>query len=288
MLPASLAAHVDATFERPGAWREALAERLPSLVAQWDLRLGDVMTGGWNSVVLACAAPHGPAVLKVTLAAEAVSLEARALRHWGPDAAVRVLASDATRGALLLERLVPATQMPATAEALGTPVQALGALHAATSPIGFPTLAALYADAEPRLLAMWRKRNKPVAHEAALRAATSLREFAAAPVRGGCVLLHGDPVPANFLLGAAGYRAIDPRPRAGDPAYDAAFWALFSEEGRGVAAKARCLADLLDLDADRVLRWAWAMAIDRILQVAESPPHARLVERLTAFVAALP
>jgi streptomycin 6-kinase len=259
----------------------AISARLEGLGSEWELDIQEPLVGGWNSVVLACAAPTGPAVLKLTLDPDAVAVEERALRHWGPEAAVRVLACDATRGALLLERLHPATPIPASeTDIVG---EALARLHRIPPVQGaFPRLADLYADAEQRLIAMWQRAPSAVPAGLVRAAAASLVELASAD--GGAVLLHGDPVPANFLLGRDGYRAIDPRPRIGDRAYDAAFWALFAEEGQDITAKAERLAAALGLDRDRVAAWAAAMAVDRLLQVADSPPHTELVRRLRAFV----
>jgi len=279
-------AHVDAVFgDDVEAWHEALTSRLPAIVDQWELQLGEAMVGGWNSVVLACHGPRGAAVLKLTLRPEAVHLEGQALEHWGPGAAAEVRGVDATRGALLLERLVPGTSLDPRSCAIDSVARALVRLYrAGPAQPGLPTLAGRYADADERLLRMWRRSRNGIERDTAERAARELRALSAAPVDGGAVLLHGDPVPANFLLGAHGHRAIDPRPMVGDPAYDAAFWALFAEEGSDVLPKADQLAAALGLDRVLVVRWAAAMAVDRLLQVAGSPPHAALAERLARFI----
>lgn len=180
---------------------------------------------------------------------------------------------------------MPGTPLDRRARAIDSVARALERLYrAGPAPQGLPTLAERYADADERLLRMWRHSRTGIERDTAARAARALRTLSAAPVDGGAVLLHGDPVPANFLLGAHGDRAIDPRPMVGDPAYDAAFWALFAEDGSDVPPKADRLATALGLDRELVVRWAGAMAVDRLLQVAGSPPHAALAERLARFI----
>jgi hypothetical protein len=44
------------------------------------------------------------------------------------------------------------------------------------------------------------------------------------------------------------------------------------------------LAAALGVEADRIRRWAWAIAVDRRLQVAGSPAHAGLADRLDAII----
>lgn len=280
--------HVDALFaaER-AAWRSLVASSLPCLVDTWMLELDEVLPGGYNSLVLACRADGRQAVLKLSLDRDGIVAEARALRHWGPDAAVAVLDVSADASALLLERLVPGALADGVTEATGDAGQLLSGLHAAKpAPEDFRTLAEQYADVSERLAGMWALSPDILRREQVDRAAAQFRDLTAAPVPGGLVLLHGDPVPANFLLGSRGHRAIDPRPVVGDPAFDAAFWALFAESGDDVIAKAEALASALELDGSRVLRWARAIATDRTLQVARSPLHQSLRARLAAFLAA--
>lgn len=288
MVPAAVEAHVDAAFgHASAAWHAALSQRLPALIEQWQLRLGDVLPGGWSSIILGCDTAHGRAVLKLTLRPDAVRPEARALRHWGSHAAAGVLACDTSRGALLLERLEPGTPMGGSSVAMAARV--LDRLHRRGSPsAGFPSLADAYGGAEDRLLAMWRRHPRATARERVTRAARWLQALSATPVPHGPVLLHGDPVPANFLLGAHGYRAIDPRPRVGDPTYDLAFWALFAEDARDVAGKAEAIAAALGADKRRVQHWVWAIAVDRRLQVAGSAPHEGLAARLDGVIDARP
>ncbi len=281
-LPASLVAHVETVFRGDSeVWLDALSDRLPTLMRRWDLELGDVLTGGWNSTVLACTFRGQRSVLKVTLDPGEASLEAKALRLWGTQAAVEVLGSDPELGGLLLARLEPGTPLQDSAQ-VPTAIAKLHAVPAPTS--GFPSLADFYADAPSRLRAMAREGPAPFSDERVWAAGADLVELSSVPGLGHQVLLHGDAVPANFLFSDSGYRAIDPRAKVGDPCFDAAFWALFSDDDVDILETATAMAVALGLPTERVTRWTRAIAVDRSLQVAGSPLHAGLLERLVAYV----
>src|SRR5438094_579273 len=89
----------------------AWLERLPSLVdecrAQWSLELREPFADGWCSVVF----PAGDAVLKICFPHRESEHEAAALARWDGEGAVRLLAHDPARDALLLERCRPGTPL---------------------------------------------------------------------------------------------------------------------------------------------------------------------------------
>jgi streptomycin 6-kinase len=74
---------------------------------QWDLRLEEPFTGGYASHVV----PAGDVVLKIQWPHRESDHEADALELWGGDGAVRLLARDDDRHALLLERCRPGTHL---------------------------------------------------------------------------------------------------------------------------------------------------------------------------------
>jgi streptomycin 6-kinase len=75
------------------------------------------------------------------------------------------------------------------------------------------------------------------------------------------VLLHGDFLDKNLLLGPAGYIAIDPMPRVGDPCAEVGFFAACHPPGGHIAARAHALAGRLGLDETRSARWAAVWAV---------------------------
>jgi len=83
--------------------------RLVEVLSVWNLRAVDVLTGGYNSLVLRVESEGGPAVLKLPSIPASVTAEAAALRWWGEEVAPRVLRHDEQLGALLIELLLPGT-----------------------------------------------------------------------------------------------------------------------------------------------------------------------------------
>jgi len=100
--------------------------------------------------------------------------------------------------------------------------------------------------------------------------------------------VHGDLNPGNILAaGGSRWLAIDPKPMCGDPAYD--LWPLLGQVddpfGRPepvavLRERVALLADLLDLDADRIAAWAFARCTESALWVWDQlgdEPGARTV-----------
>ena len=91
-------------------------DRLPGLVGEcaeiWSLRVGEPFPDGQVSWVAPVELPDGmPAVLKVNFPELESEREADALAHWAGEGAVRLLAENEARRALLVERCEPGTQL---------------------------------------------------------------------------------------------------------------------------------------------------------------------------------
>lgn len=257
-------------------WLAELPELVATVAGEWDLDLG---LGGGASFVLSyhwvCAAtrsdgsevvvklgPPGPGHLAV---------EASALGIFDGRGAARLVAYDAARGALLLERARPGT--PATAlvpgrdeQATAAVVEVIGRLHVQPPPdCPLPDLA------NQRESFSWYLREHPgdgplPAHlvERADRLFAEL--CASAPRR---VVLHGDLHHDNVLRATREpWLAIDPHGVVGDPGYeigtllhnpypdrrDPALVAL-------VPARVEQLADGLGLPIERVIAWGFVKAV---------------------------
>lgn len=99
--------------EQPGGpsgaeWLDRLPRLAGELLADWDLMVDGAPAHGQNSLVLPVRARRrqaAAAVLKVTWPHPEAAQEHLALRSWGGRDAVRLLAADPARWALLLERL---------------------------------------------------------------------------------------------------------------------------------------------------------------------------------------
>src|SRR5262245_27098215 len=104
-----------------GEWLDRLPRLAAECAAEWQLRLGRAFENGNVSLVLAVEDDAGSsAVLKINFPEEESEHEADALYFWGGVGAVRLLAHDRRRRALLLERCRPGTtlwQLPDEEEA---------------------------------------------------------------------------------------------------------------------------------------------------------------------------
>ena len=86
------------------------------------------------------------------------------------------------------------------------------------------------------------------------RATQSARQLDA--TTSGAVLLHGDFIDKNLVLGSDGYVALDPIPRIGDPCSDVGFYAAYHPPAQGIAERAVTVASRAELDTRRAMRWA--------------------------------
>ncbi len=265
-------------------------ERLAEALRAWNLRLLGELTGGYNSLVLRVVAEGEPAVLKIPPTRMAVAAEAAALRWWGEELAPRVLRVDEQLGALLIEQLRPGTAMPWESDADSQAMSPLlRGMHerAADLSLPLPRLRELAAETLPLLRRNAEAKNDLVDSDLAREAEALLVQLFTSGEHYRQVVLHGDAVPVNVLQSDDGLRVIDPRACIGEASYDAAYWSVFSGYGRDARQNVTLLADELGLDEGRVLRWAWAMAVDRLLQIADSTQlgHAELCTSLRGFIA---
>ena len=89
------------------AWLADLPRLLEECAERWSLRLEGPIGDGFASLVVGA----GDAVLKLQFPHRESENEAEALRVWDGDGAVRLLAHDPERHALLIERARPGTHL---------------------------------------------------------------------------------------------------------------------------------------------------------------------------------
>jgi streptomycin 6-kinase len=259
------------------AWWERLPDLLARLAELWRLDVGEPVGRGNTSFVIRCRRADGrAAVLKVTPEPALAAAEADALRRWAPTGRVPALwEADAAAGALLLEA-IPGE--PAGRPGLAGVAALLRDLHAA-DPAGAPPL----AERVEFVFAHWLDRQVGrLAPDALMRGRETARALAADPVP--CVLLHGDLHPGNVLAGGPerGLVAIDPRPCAGDPAFDAVDWVFQGEpDPSRWRPRAGELAAAAGCDGERLWRWCRAfgpmLAAARLLRGARPEDVAALL-----------
>ncbi|WP_162802005.1 aminoglycoside phosphotransferase family protein [Ornithinimicrobium murale] len=110
LVPPGLIGHLRQHVPAPGhisgtQWLPTLPGLVRDLLEDWDLRVTGPGTHGYAALVLPVTGPDGPAVLKVAWPHPEARDEHRTLRAWAGRGAVRLLAADPTRWALLLEPL---------------------------------------------------------------------------------------------------------------------------------------------------------------------------------------
>ncbi|PRY34829.1 aminoglycoside phosphotransferase family protein [Umezawaea tangerina] len=224
---------------------DALPERVDRLTRRWDLTVVRPLPGGTSHSLFCHRGGTTPVVLKVTPDPDIAVQEHAALTRWSDTRrVVDVVDADLSEGALLLEGLLPGG--PARTVTAPEVVELLDVLHR-PAPDGFRPL----ADRIDLMFALLRRRV-PGYYDRAHAAALELAEDDVRPV-----LLHGDLHPGNVLdAGPRGLVVIDPRPCAGDPAFDAVDFAF---EGEDLHARVRELSDAVD--GDRLLAWCRALSV---------------------------
>jgi streptomycin 6-kinase len=260
----------------PGlAWLQASAEgrswidSLPGIVdacaEAWGLRVGRPYPDSHVSLVLAVdRADAAPAVLKIQLPHRECEHEAAALRAWDGDGAVRLLAHDTARHALLVERCTPGThlrELPAE-EALSVLIDLLPRLWRPTrEPIGTLTREAeRWTESLPR---RWERASRPFERELLDAALFALETLPGS--QGPSVLLHQDLHADNVLRAEREpWLAIDPKPLVGERELGVAPIVRSYELGHDEACVRHRLDRLcraLDLDRERARRWALAQTL---------------------------
>jgi streptomycin 6-kinase len=216
--------------ESLGWWRDESGgaewlDRLPQLAAEcaerWGLELGPPFEGGNISLVVSA----GDAVLKINFPEEESEHEADVLELWAGHGAVRLLAYDPARRALLLERCVPGMtlwELPDEDEANTIAAGLLRRLWQ-PPPAGHPFRlleheAARWAEQLPR---QWRALGRPFPATLIDEAVAAARELSSS--QDELVVLHQDYHGGNVLRAQREpWLVIDPKPLVGEPAFDAA------------------------------------------------------------------
>jgi len=210
-------------------------------------------------------------VLKIQTPHRESEHEAAALELWNGDGAIRLLAHDAERHALLLERCVPGTPLAAAGQkaALDVLVTLLPRLWRPAA-LPFRPLAeeaVWWIEHLPRSWEQSGRRFERRLLEAALDALSGL-----APTQGEQVLLHQDLHGENVLAAVREpWLVIDPKPLLGEREFAVAPIVRSVELGhsrRDVLYRLDRLTSELGLDRERARGWtigqtiAWSVGND--------------------------
>jgi streptomycin 6-kinase len=265
-------------------WLDSVPALLDRLAERWRLTVGEPYPYAFASVALRVRTADGTdAVLKLQFPDRESAHEATALRAWDGHGAVRLLAEDADRHALLLERCEPGSALLEAPAA-----DRLDVLAALLPRLWVPAPSEVTALADEAawwlgsLERSWATSGRTLDRELLDAALLALVELPA--TQGPPVLLDQDLHTQNVLrAGRQPWLVIDPKPLAGEREFglapvlrDVARW----DRSALVPALDR-LTDDLGLDRDRARRWAlaqtvaWGLADDGM-----DPLHAEIADLL--------
>ncbi|MET0939344.1 MAG: aminoglycoside phosphotransferase family protein [Gaiellaceae bacterium] len=247
----------------------AWLERLPRLAAecaeQWSLELEPPSAASNASLVV----PAGDVVLKLNPPDDESEHEPDALRAWSGEGAVRLLAHDPERRALLIERCRPGTQLLALGEDDAGDVVA-GLLPRLWKPPlpQYRLLADVAARWVDEIPDTWERYERPFERRLLDETVSALRELG--PSQGVLVTANEDLHSGNVLRAAREpWLVIDPKPIAAER--DFTLVSMVRDRPRDVLAGERpaerlarrldLLASSLELDRERLRRWTIAHTI---------------------------
>ncbi len=261
-------------------WMEGLPRVVDELARRWLLELGrPFQPGGQASWVAPARTKSGAQViLKIAWRHDEALHEGDGLRAWNGDGTVRLLDSLVSNEttALLLEPCLPGTTLSQTLPPHEQDVILTGLLRRLwiEPPSGHPfrplqAMCNWWADEYEEKAAVVDQ--EPRLDRGLARAGIELfRSLPGTAERS--VLLFTDLHPDNVLAAIREpWLAIDPKPYVGDPTYDPLQHMLnfpdrLAADPAGFVLR---MADLLDLDAERLTQWLFA----RCVQESMDQPH---------------
>lgn len=279
-------------------WLGGLDRRVEVLQASWELRLGDVLKGGSESLVVRATTADGrDAVLKVGLPDAKIAEEAEVLRLADGKGYAELFAHDGPRNAMLIEGLGPT--LGDTARSIDHVIRGIcetlnDAWIPQPSPQDWRTGAHKAQWLAHLVIDKWHRLSKPCS-AAVIRQAFDFAEERIDAFRPqDCVLAHGDPHGSNTLESHDGsYKLIDPDGLCAEKACDLAYmmrdWSNVLLRGRTAKlTRQRCalVASLCEVDETAIWQWGFlervaiGLVILELGQVREGKETLEVAERL--------
>ena len=251
----------------PG-WLESLPSAFSDLSEKWDIHINHIVPDTWVTLVaLGDSAQLGPVVLKTSALADEFLSESTALQLGAGTNVARIYDLDAERSTLVLERIVPGTQLR-DAKLSDDDATRL----AAETIVGFWRDVPVTQHLHPlrkwmRALFNWSPRPDLI-DQSLIEQAQALAENLLASSSRTC-LLHGDFQHHNLLMRESGERVIiDPKGLYGDPGFEFAAW-MYNPEGvtarpdyiQLANRRADICSEIWGIDRQRLLEWAFVGAV---------------------------
>jgi len=267
---------------------EAWLERVPELVRgcgeRWDLRLGELYPAGAAGYAARVELADGTgAVLKLSYPHRESEHEAAALELHAGAGAVRLLASDPERQAMLLERCEPGTPVWEIGGEAALDV-IVGLLPRLWKPAGEPFRslaeeAAWWLEDLPR---EWEVAGRPFERSLLDAGLDALRELSAS--QGEQVLVNQDLHGENVLAAQREpWLVIDPKPLLGEREFGLAPVVRSFELGdarRDVLYRLDRLSSELGLDRERARGWTIGQTLAWAVDSKYLPQHVQTVRWL--------
>ncbi|WP_030223431.1 aminoglycoside phosphotransferase family protein [Streptomyces sp. NRRL WC-3626] len=271
-IPAELAAAQEKYNKEAGrAFIAALPDLTTAFLNRWRLRVTGAPMHGVSALVLPVTRADGThAVLKLQIRDHESEGEPIALRLWNGDGAVRLLDHDEPTGTMLLERLDASRMLSHqddTHEAVLVIARLLAHLHTTPAPADMRRLGDITRAMLERTPAALARIPDPAARRLVADCAAAVREVADEP---GDRLLHWDLHFDNVLAAdRAPWLAIDPKPLAGDPAFD--LWPALNNrfDPADITWRFDAMTDVLALDRTRARAWTYGRLLQNCLWETE-------------------
>ncbi|MFT4797135.1 MAG: streptomycin 6-kinase [Candidatus Azotimanducaceae bacterium] len=288
-LPAEVRARALGLGAQGATWLADLDDRVASFESDWSLKLGDVLAGGTEALVIeaqisdaqvneAGAETNGLTVLKLGLPGSGdIATEVRAYQRVSGDSYAKLLRYDLAANVLLLERL----GSPLASE--DRPIESQIHIICETlqrswtelsEPEGFMTGQEKAEWLAEFIERGWQHYGKPCAKKTAYRALDFCKERAEEFSLNNAFLIHGDAHSQNLLAvpGSSEYRFVDPDGLCAEKACDLAVpmreWSEELIEGSTAPlARRRCnlLATLTGEDEHAIWQWGYMERISTAL-----------------------
>jgi streptomycin 6-kinase len=239
-------------------WLAALPHLLSELIRAWQLELGAPFENANVSYVVPAIRGAEHVVLKVQWPHEESAYEAEALRAWDGDGAVKLLAYDENRHALLLEQCRPGTTLAAalSVDPIAVVIDLLPRLWKPAGP-PFKSLSTEAKEWSATLYSDWETSGSKCERSLVDAAAEFIEQLTSRPSE--YVLVHQDLHGDNVIAAERQpWLAIDPKPLLAEREFSLAPVIRSFEFGHSRAAVIQRLDRLsvgLGLDRERVRGW---------------------------------